>query len=95
MKNLFWTVLIALTATLSGCSDPIPTSDFEALKTKTCACTKIECTDTFVTDLHALKHRGGSPQDAEAAKTLLTEATVCARKIDPDINKKIVEALKK
>jgi len=79
----------------TGCSQPIPTAEFEALKTKICACTDMKCAEQLATDLHSLKHRGGSPEDPEAAKILLTDATVCAAKIDPKINDKIKEALRK
>lgn len=95
MKKLWPWFFVAVMAW--GCAPPIPTSEFEALKTKICGCPEKDaaCAEQLVADLQAFKHRGGSPEDPDAATALITEAAKCARKRVPDINGKIVEALKK
>ncbi len=87
-------ILGAMLFALTGCSQPIPTTDFEALKNTICACTDAKCVGQLPTVLNALKHRGGSPEDPTAAKQLLTDATICAVKLDPDINAKIKQSLR-
>lgn len=77
----------------AGCSK-IPTSEFQKVKDKICACADAACAGTLAEEVKRLKDMGGSVEDEETAKKLLGEAATCAKALDPEVGKKIQAALK-
>jgi hypothetical protein len=87
------TALVAAGLLFAGCSK-IPTSEFQVVKDKICACTDAACAGQLADEVKRLKDLGGSVDDEAAAKALLGEAAGCAKALDPEIGAKIQAALK-